>query len=250
MNLKLYMVVFLCSAAVIPAVWGNENFLADESAPMDTLQLAVFTPVTKVYENPGGEWIGVIDRGRVINLLASDGKWLCFTTRDYPKGWIRWENTITLEEWAVSPPFDSIAAIIRIWEIGVQAMEKEIDSALTNILSIREKIADGVVDPNAGIDLIQKERAAIEESFRQLHGLNTPEPLNEAEELLEGKRWAINQGLGYLITFIGNGDEKSGAAAGRYFELAENMMYQYSRAIFQVKSLYKLYNNGVLENNP
>ena len=216
---------------------------ARESVSNDTLKLAIFTPTAKVYLIPNGDSIGVIKRGEVIALLAADGKWMRFTSRQFEDGWVRWENTVTLQEWADQPSFDSLVTSIRIWEQGVKDMDKQIDNALDNILVIRKSITDGAINPEAGVALIEGERADIEESFRQLHGLNTPPSLEEAAELLQGKRWAINTGLGYLISFIEDGDETKGAAAGKYFELAENIMYRYSKAIFQVKTLYNLYDS-------
>ena len=216
---------------------------ADDQVAMDTLKLAIFTPIAKVYEIPNGDSIGVIKRGEVISLLAADGKWMRFTSRQFEDGWVRWENTVTLQEWADQPSFDSLVTSIKIWEQGVRDMEKQIDNALDNILVIRKSISDGVVSQKNGLALIEQERADIEESFRQLHGLNTPPALEEAAELLQGKRWAINTGLGYLISYLKEGDEEKGVAAGKYFELAENIMYKYSKAIFQVKTLYNLYDS-------
>ena len=221
----------------------SEQSSANEQVSMDTLKLAIFTPIAKVYQIPNGDSIGVIKRGEVISLLAADGKWMRFTSRQFEDAWVRWENTVTLQEWANQPSFDSLVTSIRIWEQGVRDMENQIDNALDNILVIRKSISDGVIQPKNGIALIERERADIEESFRQLHGLNTPPALEEAAELLQGKRWAINTGLGYLVSFLKEGDEEKGVAAGKYFELAENIMYRYSKAIFQVKTLYNLYDS-------
>ena len=177
----------------------------------------------------------------MIYLLSSQGEWINFTTREYADAWILWESTITLEDWRKLPPYDSTAAYITLWEKGVKEMDTEIDTALAHIVFLRDAIAEGTVTPQEGINLIERERGAIEDSFRRLHRLRAPEPLSTAVELLEGKRWAINQGLGYLIDYLRSGRDENGIAAGKYFEMAENIMYRYSREMFQVKSKYKLY---------
>jgi hypothetical protein len=226
----------------ISGIWFKIDAVEVEKA--DTLKLAVYLPLAKVYDAPGGDSIGVIAYGRVLNLIASQGSWICFTTREFPSGWIRWENTVTLEQWATVPHFDTLAAYIMAWDKGIHSMEAEIDSSLKRILTIREQIAQGKIETAMGIDLIRQERSNIEGSFRQLHYLYTPEPLVDAAELLESKRWALYQGLGYLIHYINYGTEESGQAAGRYFQLAEDLMYEYSKNVFKVKTYYHIYDNN------
>ena len=205
------------------------------------LKLVVFTPEAKVFGRPHGDQIGTIGRGRVIRLLGSDGRWLNFTTVDYTSAWLRWEYTQTLEEWALYPSFDSVQTSIVTWEKVVQSIDSEIELSLENIRTIRDGISQGKISLEAGIGSLENEIDLIEDSFRELHNHQPPEVLSQAAESLESKRWAINQGLNYLMKFIYEGEEESGIAAGKYFQMAEKMMYRYSQQMFQVKSKYNLY---------
>ena len=213
-----------------------------ELAEGDTLlKLAIFTPDAKVFDRPNGEQIGTIDRGRVIRLLSSQERWLEFTTWDYPSAWLRWEYTQTLEEWGSSPSFNDIQRSILTWEKAVKNVDREIELSLSSIIDIRDKIAAGKISVDYGIAVLEKERARIEDSFRSLHDYNCPDILDAASEKLDSKRWAIHQGLYYLMKYIYEGEEESGIAAGKFFQRAEDMTIQYSQTIFQVKSKYDLY---------
>jgi len=230
------------------AVLANEVITAEElyraaqlkSSP-DVMKLAIFPKSAKIYDSPFGEKIGELKRGRVIYLLDSEGEWIHFSTREFPSAWILWGNTVTLDEWASKPPYDSTAAYITLWEMGVRRIEVEVDTSLNNILKLRNAIAGGEIILSDGIYQIQVERRTIEECFRYLYKLRAPEPLEEAVDILAQKRWALDKGLGYLVTYLETGDKMSGRAAGKYFELAESIMHQYSKQMFQVKSFYNLY---------
>ena len=213
-----------------------------QNAEGDTLlKLVVFTPNAKVFDNPNGELIGSIDRGRVIRLLGSEGRWLNFTAQEFTSAWLRWEYTQTLEEWAENPSFDSIQVSIVAWEHVVRKIDSEIEQSLTAINDIRDDISHGKTTIETGIGYLQYESEMIEDSFRELYNHQPPDVLVEAAKLLESKRWAIGQGLEYLVKFIYEGNEEDGIAAGKYFQMAEKMMFQYSKQMFQVKSKYNLY---------
>lgn len=213
-----------------------------ELAEGDTLlKLAIFTPNAKVFDRPNGEQIGVIDRGRIIRLLSSQDRWLEFTTWEYPSAWLRWEYTQTLEEWDNSPSFNDIQRSILTWEKAVKNVDREIELALNSIIDTRDKIAAGKVSVDYGIIVLENERTQIEDSFRSLHDYDCPDVLEAASEKLDSKRWAINQGLYYLVKYIHKGEEESGIAAGKFFQMAEDMTIQYSQRIFQAKSKYDLY---------
>lgn len=207
------------------------------------LKLAIFPPEAKVFDAPNGENIGVLKRGRVIKLLGSDGKWLNFTTRDFPDAWVRWEMTQTLEEWANQPSYDQLQAAIVAWEKTVQLMDADIELSLRRIMAARDQLSRGEVSLDSGVSSIQNERAFIEECFRTLYQCYRPEALDEAAEKIDGKRWAINQGLYYLMKLIYEGDTTAGEAAKKYFGMAEEMINQYSLIMFQVKTRYCIYHN-------
>ena len=236
----LFIISFACVLfCVLPAV-------SQEAAISDSLlKLAIFKPHTAVYDQPKGHIIGYIDRGRVIRLLASDGMWLNFTTYDYEYGWLRWENTQTLAEWANSPPFDSLQIMIIAWENAVKKLDGKIDSSLQKILELEGKISAGEIELSVGIAKIQREGDHIEDCFRELHQIDKIPALNDAVKALDGKRWAIDYGLRYLMIFLQGGNEEDGAMAGKYFETAEDYVYHYAQAMFRLKSTYELYDNSL-----
>ncbi len=216
-----------------------------ETIESDTLlKLVIFPPSAKVFDRPGGENIGTIGRGRVIRLLGSEGKWLNFTTYDFPDAWLRWEYTQTLEEWAECKPFDEMQAIILSWEKAVRAVDDEVQASLLKINEVKERISRGEIALEAGIRAIENERSNIEESFRALYQCETPDMLSAAAEKLDGKRWAINKGLYYLIKYIREGVEADGISATRYFQMTEGIMKQYSRIMFRIKTKYNLYEDS------
>jgi len=221
---------------------AQRSALSYQLAEEDTLlKLAVFPPQAKVFDRPEGELIGYLNRGRVIRLLAAEGKWLNFTTWDFPNAWLRWECTQTLEEWALDAPYDQTQKAILEWERMVKILDAEIDSALAAILDIEQQLSQGEFDLYQGLSALQFQRRKIENSFHALYQLHHPESLNEAAEKLDGKRWAIDQGLNYLCLYIQNGNEEDGASASQYFKLAEEYTVQYSHTIFRLKSKYNLY---------
>ncbi|NQS98669.1 MAG: hypothetical protein HQ591_09455 [candidate division Zixibacteria bacterium] len=223
---------------------------SQEAVRSDTLlKLAVFKPHTLVYDNPKGKIIGHIDRGRVIRLLGSEGMWLHFTTWDFNSGWLRWENTVTLDEWANSPRFDSLQTIIIAWERAVKALDEGIDESLAIIQSYRDGISAGEISLSAGIAGIERESVVIENSFRELHQVERTAVLEDAVKALDGKRWALSNGLQYLVEYLREGDEESGTNASNYFDTAENFVYEYTRIIFRLKSTYDLYDEAPEVNN-
>jgi hypothetical protein len=235
--------IFFTKIALISPVFGQAKWMPVPS-PADTLmKLAIFTPHTKVYDAPWGKQIGIIDRGRVIRLISSEGVWFQFTTKDFPLAWVHWANTQTLQEWAASPRYDSAQAVIIAWEKAVRMLDEEIDSCLNNIIQFRDKIYSGEINPAKGAINIERERAAIEESFRQLYKIERLELLEEAMKVLERKRWAINRGIYFLNKFIYEGDSDSGKSAGEYFDMAQETMYDYSKIMYKLKTKYKLYEN-------
>ena len=239
--------IFLTAAVLIvcqPLVHSQEAVLSDT-----LLKLAVFKPHTLVYDNPKGKIIGHLDRGRVIRLLGSEGMWLHFTTYDFDSGWLRWENTVTLDEWADSPRFDSLQTIIIAWERAVKALDEGIDESLANIQSYREGISAGEISLSAGIAGIERESVVIEDSFRELHQVERTAVLEDAVKALDGKRWALNNGLQYLVEYLRDGDEESGTNASNYFDTAEFFVYEYTRIMFRLKSTYDLYNEVPEVNN-
>ncbi|MBC8279070.1 MAG: hypothetical protein H8E46_12625 [FCB group bacterium] len=240
--MNVYTIIRLILGALIIVPLFAFPVLSFQDAEGDTLlKLVIFTPEAKVFDHPNGDLIGSIDRGRVIRLLGSEGRWLNFTAREFSSAWLRWEYTQTLEEWAQNPPFDSIQVSIVAWEHVVRKIDSEIEQSLTAINNIRNDISQGKTSIEAGIGSLRYESEMIEDSFRELHNHQPPEVLQEAAKLLESKRWAIGQGLDYLMKFIYEGSEEDGIAAGKYFQMAEKMMYQYSKQMFQVKSKYNLY---------
>ena len=249
MNLTLFTVNFYLSrvthriiltAAVLIICQSLAH--SQEAVRSDTLlKLAIFKPHTLVYDNPEGKVIGYLDRGRVVRLLGSEGMWLHFTAYDFDSGWLRWENTVTLDEWAESPPFDSLQTIIIAWEKAVQALNERIDESLANIQSYEDGISTGEISLSAGIAGIERESMVIENSFRELHQVERTTVLEDAVKALDGKRWALNNGLRHLVDYLQDGDEGNGTTASKYFDIAENYVYEYARIIFRLKSNYDLY---------
>ena len=231
----------ILGAAIIFPLFADPVFSFQDAEEDTLLKLVIFTPEAKVFDSPSGNLIGSIGRGRVIRLLGSDGRWLTFTVREYSSAWLRWEYTQTLEEWADNPPFDSVQISIAAWEHVVRKIDSEIEQSLTAIKNTRDDISQGKTGIEAGIGSLRFESEMIEDSFRELYNHQPPEVLQEAAQLLESKRWAIGQGLEYLMKFIYEGNEADGVAAGKYFQMAEKVMYQYSKQMFQVKSKYYLY---------
>lgn len=220
------------------------HYTSAQNAPADTLfKLAIFTPSARVYDRPRGEVMGTIGRGRVIRLLSSQESWLEFTTYDFPRAWIRWEDTITLKEWASAPPFDSVQLAVLAWERGIRAIDREVEEILSRIVELKDRIAAGSLNANYGAAFLDSEHASIEDAFRRMHDLEIPQELQKAAEIFSEKRWAIDMGLKYLSEYFRNSDPANAVAAGKFFEFAENRVYWYSSEIFRVKSKYRLYEN-------
>ena len=239
--IKYFQISFLVFI-IFECLFGTA--LAYEFADSDSLlKLAIFSPKAKVYDGPNGENIGVIKRGRVIRLVSSQGKWLQFTTWDFKSGWIRWENTITLADWASSPSFDSMQLTVLDWERGIQSVDSEIDSVLAIIVSAKDRLAAGKISLDECLDIIKNQQTELENCFRRIHTLNIPLDLQDAANFLDEKRWAINKGLDYLMDYIKNGVNEQGIAAGKFFQLAENTMYQYAREMYRIKTKYNLYSD-------
>ncbi len=219
----------------------NISVPAQETDSDSLLKLAIFTPQAMVFDHPNGKRIGRIERGRVIELLSSQERWLNFTNKEYQSAWIRWEDTVSLKDWANAPPFDSVQIVVLAWEKGIEAIDREVEEALSRIVALKDNIAEGNMEPVAGVAVLEREREGIEESFRRTHDLDTPLELKRAVEVFGEKRWAIDMGLKYLAKYIREGDPVSAVAAGKYFLFAENRVYWYTRELFRVKSKYKLY---------
>lgn len=203
--------------------------------------MAVYVPVTEIRNSPDGEPIGIISRGRVIEVLENEDLWLHFRTWDYPSAWIRLEAVCSLEQWIIRPPFETVSRDIIRWESEIKIIDRNVETALKKILNIQNEAAAGKIPINTSIARIEKERRIIEDSFRAMHEMEHPDVLVTAVESLEKKRWKIDQGLRYLMEYLKTGDQSIGDKARLCFANAENETYQYARILSRIKSVFRLY---------
>lgn len=241
-NLMLFVSIILSS-------WDKAycgSTLAFDASP---LKLAIYIPDTKVYDAPYGKQIGAIDRGRVIRVIESEEEWLHFTTWDYSSGWLKLESTCTIALWRQRPPYETVRKQIREWEKGVRSIDREIDKSLEKILELENRISAGQLTLASGLNRIEREQNAIEDSFRAMHRLTPPDVVSGAVEALERKRWEINRGLCFLIAYLESGENAIGDNARECFTNAEDMARHYSRIMFRIKSIFRLYDEDEQEGN-
>jgi hypothetical protein len=262
--LKLILALVL---PLLTLVYFTHRVFSQETSLPDTgITLAIKPLEANVFASPQGDIIGKIRRGRVINVLESNAEWLMFTTWDFPIGWLSYQDAVTLEEWknlrktfltessrvALEDKFHKILATpqeeiftiknaIIAYDSLVKVLDFQINNGLERILSLRDSIAQGRLPAKKGVKLIEAERTIIESHFNQITISDTIEALNEAKSAMENKHRAIDKGLQYLMRYFLNGRTEDANIAGYHFQLAQNAIDDYTRAIFQVKTEYGIY---------